>query len=63
MAKRMIFHEPKPASITKIAKSGKSFETLMTKIPKHAFSRMLSISGLPSPEARELSKMFKEIKG
>lgn len=55
---------PRPhVAPAKIAKSGKSFETLVAKVPTEVFVGMVNKSGLPVPEARELCQMFKELKG
>ena len=45
----------------KPAASGKDFVQLMSSIPIDVFVRMVTKSGLPSPEARELCDAFKRL--
>ena len=46
----------------KVASSGSDFATLMKKVPAYVFAQMISRSGMPHNEARELCKVFKELK-
>lgn len=63
MGPKKFTFEKKKAAPAKIASSGKSFETLVAKVPTEAFVGMVGKSGLPVPEARELCQMFKDLKG
>jgi hypothetical protein len=44
------------------AKPTRSFEALVKAVPLDAFIRMVSLSGLPTADARELCAAFKRLK-
>lgn len=46
----------------KISHSGRDFSELMRSIPEKVFVGMVSKSGMPTPEARELCQAFRELK-
>lgn len=50
------------AASPKIADSGRDFTEMMREVPMEQFVRMVTRSGIPDPEGRELCKSFKELK-